>query len=206
MRRTLASTAVLCALAIAGNARAQDAPTFGDAEKLALLKRYSIALGRRFGCDNESASMVREIKRLTYVLQFGSESTAAASSAAKIGLTSGMADVREKRYDCRDAEADVKRIDGEMRTHPEQMDEVAKTISRLTGAIMECNGNRAEAAALERDAAAYAGTEGIASPELHRRWQEQGRDEMRAKGTTCKRVTEIFTDVAAMYGTTIERK
>ncbi len=181
------------------------APALGDEaapstqDKLRYLGDYSLALGRKFGCDGQSEAMVFAIKRFTYVLQFDDADGTAAQDIAKTNLTAGIGQTRTDKSACPAiAEQADAAEQGALHNRP-LMQAAGHNIGLVAGAARACQVTDTEVDPLLQAALRYTRNNDAADHAAVDGWLAEGTEEVSAKRIGCEAVTTIFSQVKTMF-------
>lgn len=168
-------------------------------EKLGMLADYSLALGRKFGCDSDGTFMVSTIKRYTYMLQFDDNSGTAPQDIAKKNLTAGINDTKTHQVACASVADPLAALDDKLRANRPLMESASQNVAGVAGAALFCEVPQDAVERMLGAVLAFARTETAEYSSRVANWREAGVAEVQSKQITCEAVKSIFAQVTTIF-------
>ena len=168
-------------------------------EKLAYLGNYSLALGRKFGCDGKSDEMVFDIKRYTYVLQFEDADGTAAQDIAKKNLTTGITETKANRGACPATKDELDKAETAARDNRSLMLAAGHNVALVAGAAMQCDLPDTDVQQMLKSGLDYTHNDSAGAKSSVAGWVTEGRQEVTAKRIGCDAVKGIFGQLKTIF-------
>ncbi len=168
-------------------------------DKLHYLGDYSLALGRKFGCDGKGDEMVSDIKRYTYVLQFDDADGTAAQEVAKQNLTDGIKQSKADQASCPTVAQHATEVESAARDNRALMQSAGHNIALVSGAAQACNVPSDEVEQMLKAGMLYTHNDGDDAKPPVSQWLAEGHSEVATNKIGCDTVKAIFGQVKTIF-------